>query len=185
MTMFVNLFAGPGVGKSTTAADLFAAMKRRGDSVELVTEYVKSWAWEERKPVTYDQFYFFGKQSRREHVLTDRVEVVVTDAPSIITCYYTQVYGEASTATIFRMMALEYRRMLSDAGHTFFDVFLKRVKPYDPRGRFQSAEQAAAVDVDLRAYLDSLKIPLFTIAGDEHASAKLLQQVDDLRSGKR
>jgi len=40
-TKVINLFAGPGAGKSTTAAGLFAEMKRANVDVELVTEYVK------------------------------------------------------------------------------------------------------------------------------------------------
>lgn len=38
----INLFAGPGTGKSTTAAGVFFEMKRSGMSVEYVTEYAKS-----------------------------------------------------------------------------------------------------------------------------------------------
>jgi adenylate kinase family enzyme len=37
-TKYINIFGGPGAGKSTTAAALFAEMKRRGMNVELATE---------------------------------------------------------------------------------------------------------------------------------------------------
>jgi len=49
MTRVINLLGGPGVGKSTAAAKLFAKYKDEGKSVELVREYVKDWAWEGRK----------------------------------------------------------------------------------------------------------------------------------------
>ena len=48
----INLFGGPGCGKSTTAADLFARMKLRGLSVELVTEYAKDVVWDEKAAAT-------------------------------------------------------------------------------------------------------------------------------------
>ena len=35
----INLYGGPGTGKSTTAAALFALIKREGYNVELVTEF--------------------------------------------------------------------------------------------------------------------------------------------------
>ena len=42
----INLFAGPGAGKSTTAAGLFHLMKIAGMNVELVTEFSRSWVVE-------------------------------------------------------------------------------------------------------------------------------------------
>ncbi len=39
--MRINLFAGPGAGKSTTATWLFSQLKIAGISIELTSEYVK------------------------------------------------------------------------------------------------------------------------------------------------
>ena len=41
----INIYGGPGVGKSTLAASIFAFMKKRGDNVELVQEFVKQFAY--------------------------------------------------------------------------------------------------------------------------------------------
>ena len=41
MTYIINLIGSPGSGKSTLAALLFGEMKKRGYSVDLVTEYAK------------------------------------------------------------------------------------------------------------------------------------------------
>ena len=46
-TVVINLFGGPGCGKSTIAAELFAILKKQGYEVELVTEYAKDKVWEE------------------------------------------------------------------------------------------------------------------------------------------
>jgi ATP:corrinoid adenosyltransferase len=69
-TTVISLFAGPGAGKSTSAAYLYAHLKNRGVNSELVREYVKDRAWEERQIGTYDQIYFLGKQVRREAMNT-------------------------------------------------------------------------------------------------------------------
>ena len=37
MTKYINIFGGPGVGKSTTAALLFAEMKKSGLKAKLIT----------------------------------------------------------------------------------------------------------------------------------------------------
>jgi len=48
-TVLINFYAGPGAGKSTTSAKIFAALKDRGECAELIQEYVKTWAWEGKK----------------------------------------------------------------------------------------------------------------------------------------
>lgn len=58
----INLFGGPGVGKSTLAATTFAHMKQEGYSVELVTEYAKQLTWEGRTNALSNQIYVFAKQ---------------------------------------------------------------------------------------------------------------------------
>ena len=44
----VNLFGGPGIGKSTTAAGVFNLLKLHGIETELITEFAKDLVWEER-----------------------------------------------------------------------------------------------------------------------------------------
>ena len=45
----VNLFAGPGSGKSTTASGLFHLLKLDNKKTELVTEYAKDAIYEQRE----------------------------------------------------------------------------------------------------------------------------------------
>ena len=44
----INIYGGPGVGKSTGAAMIFAKMKMLGINCELVTEYAKTLTYEKR-----------------------------------------------------------------------------------------------------------------------------------------
>lgn len=80
-TLVLNLFGGPGIGKSTSAAYIFYKLKSLGVNAELVREYVKDWAWDQRHINIWDQLYFLGKQIRRESMLYSKVDVIVTDAP--------------------------------------------------------------------------------------------------------
>ncbi len=60
--LIVNLFGGPGAGKSTMAAGLFSELKWRGINCELATEYAKEKVWEESYAIFENQIYIFGKQ---------------------------------------------------------------------------------------------------------------------------
>ena len=44
----VNLFGGPGTGKSICAAQIFVDLKFKNKNVELITEYTKDATWEKR-----------------------------------------------------------------------------------------------------------------------------------------
>ena len=51
----VNLFAGPGSGKSTTCAGVFSKLKLIGINCEMALEYAKDKVWENSLDVLNDQ----------------------------------------------------------------------------------------------------------------------------------
>lgn len=177
MTKVINLYAGPGAGKSTNAAKTFSLLKEQGHNAELVNEYVKLWAWEDRRPVDYDQFYFFAKQMRSETRLYGKVDVIVTDAPVILTAYYTQVYGSPEQAVLFRQMYLTFLKMCAEKGHQHEHFFINRTKKYDPRGRFQNEAEARKVDEDLRRFISELGIKPIEVDGDAHCAERIIGYV--------
>ena len=61
MTKVINLFGGPGAGKSTIAAGLFYNMKIAGYNVERADEWIKDKVYEGTKYPFKDQLYTFAK----------------------------------------------------------------------------------------------------------------------------
>jgi hypothetical protein len=107
----VNFYAGPGTGKSTTACDVFAKLKNKviheklDIQVELVQEYVKSWAWEGRKPKGFDQVYICAQQMRREEIpLRNGVNLIVTDSPLLMQCAYAAKYTHTYSEDIVNIV---------------------------------------------------------------------------------
>lgn len=159
-TTVINLFGGSGLGKSTTAAKLFGEMKDQRYHVELVTEYVKKWAWAQKKPTGFDQFYLAGKQSQSESQLYGKVDYIVTDSPILLSGYYENLHLKRSIVLPAILNFLEYTKE-NEIQHLNF--VLKRHKAFDPRGRYETEDQAKAVDHDMRNWLTSLDIPLIDV----------------------
>jgi hypothetical protein len=142
--MRINLLAGPGSGKSTTAAWLFSELKIRHISVELITEYVKSWATQKRQVTTFDQVYLFGKQMQYEYrFLNNGIKNVVTDSPLILSCVYADYYyPEMKLGQHLLEIMHKY-----ESQYPSLNIYLERKdKPYNQEGRYQTYEEAKRVD---------------------------------------
>jgi energy-coupling factor transporter ATP-binding protein EcfA2 len=147
-TLVVNLYGGPGCGKSTMAAELYAILKNRGASVELVREYVKNWAWRGQKiDQTWDQPYLFAKQLRLESALYGKVDVVITDSPLGLCKVYEQMYS--SLPPDMHMMSYVFDGIRTQQKHLGIDnlnLQVVRQKAYVQSGRYEDEGAARIVD---------------------------------------
>lgn len=165
--MRINLYAGPGAGKSTTAAMLFGELKVRGYSIELVSEYVKSWAVEKRNVVAFDQIYLMGKQLHYEHrFLSNGIKHIVTDSPVLLSACYTRAFYPELNGIADHMegMIAEYERH-----YPSLNIFLERgEKEYKEEGRYQTKEEAKQLDRIIKGTLMTLDIPFRAFGFGQH-----------------
>lgn len=148
-TLILNLYGGPGAGKSTIAAGVFNALKQEGKSVELVHEFAKDLTWEGRLKTLEFQPYVLGKQLYRIWRLLGQVDIVITDSPILLGLHYAD---PLTTPPGFYEMIKQYQVMWNS-----LDVVLKRdpkYHPYDPKGRNQTEEEAMAIDRSLVEILE-------------------------------
>lgn len=156
----INLYGGPGTGKSTTAAALFARMKRKGLNVELVTEFAKDLVWTERNKELGDQIYIFGKMYHKLWRLVDKVEYVIVDSPLPLCIYY-----DHENIPGFKDLVLNMFNSFTN-----YNFRLRRVFPYQQEGRYQTEDEANVVDEELFALLGSLDISCVDVSGKELAT---------------
>jgi hypothetical protein len=150
--LVVNLFAGPGAGKSTGAAFLFAYLKLLKVNVELVTEFAKELAWEgDKEFMANNQVYITGQQIRRMNRLIGKVDVIITDSPIELGALYTD---SSLLKDLCYSEGRKWERRL--------DFFVNRVKPYNPSGRNQTLEEAQNLDTKILMTVPNM----LTIPGD-------------------
>lgn len=172
-TVVVNLFGGSGLGKSTTAAGLFYAMKMRGLNTELVREYVKQWAWDSIPVGKFDQIYLTGKQAKAESRLYNKLDYVVTDSPILLSAIYETFYSGKSVVLPSIKLFLDLAKQ-ENVEHV--NIFLARNKPFDTRGRYETQETAIKVDSFAKDFLTNNGVKFIELnVPDEERIASILK----------
>lgn len=156
----VNLFAGPGAGKSTGAAYIFSELKMAGVECELVREYIKDKLWERNAKIFGNQPYIFGKQYHRMFILEGEVDVIVTDSPLILPVLYNT--NEHLDEEAFEKIAIGIFNSYDNMNY-----FIKRRKEYKENGRNQTLAEAMSKDQDVLALLCRNNLLYDTINGDD------------------
>ena len=178
-TTIINLYGGPGAGKSTSAAYIYYLLKCQGESVELVREYVKNWAWENRAFGVYDELYFLGKQVRHESMLFGKVKYIVTDAPVYMTAYYAGIYCSLGFAQGVEKAAAAFYQQAKDDGHNHLHIYLRRHKPYQADGRYQTEEQAIGVDKGVLEMLNRMGEKIIHASPEEDSLKAILNSIQE------
>jgi len=145
--LLINLYGAPGAGKSTGAAYIFSQLKLAGVNAELVTEFAKDKVWEGNKAVFENQAYIFGKQYFKISRCADKVDVIVTDSPLMLSTIYNNnpVLGE------------DFNNVVRNVAKSFNtkNYYIWRVKPYNPVGRNQTEAESDAIADEVRNMLEA------------------------------
>ena len=169
MTLIVNLFGGPSTGKSTMAAAIFTELKCQHITCELVQEYAKDKVWEQSFSVLENQIYVFGKQLHRMYRIFDKVDVIVTDSPLLMSIHY-----GTKESYIFKALVLEQHNKTNS-----LNIFLKREHRYDPIGRIQTEKEAQEMDKQMLDMLVSNSINYVVYSSDKSNIPKIISLIKD------
>ncbi len=173
-TLVLNLFGGPGTGKSTTATGVFHELKHLDIECELAYEKAKEYVYEERHKIFTDQIYMFAKQFHQIFRLMGKVDVIVTDSPILLT----PIYDFEKRESLEKLVIDEHKKMWS------YNVFLKRVKKYNPNGRNQTEPEAQKIDLEILDLLDKHQIPYETVTADRLAKDHIVKKIQMLINPK-
>ncbi len=179
MSVIINLFGGPGIGKSTQSAELFTLMKKNHMDVELTFEYPKIVAWEENYSAIKDQFFITANQHRNISRLYGKVKYIIVDSPIILGMVYKDIYNSEP----------EYPSSYYDENFDTFivnlfkkynnlNILLKRDdSTYDENGRFQNLEQSKQIDQTIKDKLEKLNLPYVEFGVCENTALQIFNYI--------
>ena len=173
----INLTGAPGAGKSTGAAKLFYELKTLGINCELVSEFAKDKTWEHNATALNCQEYIFGKQSYRLKRCREEVDVIITDSPLPLTIIYT--HDELIKKPLTDLVMAVYN------SYENINFFINRVKPYNPKGRNQTAEESDALSAEIKNLYQQLNIPYTEINGDETGYEAAIAKIITILNSKK
>lgn len=171
-TLHVILYGGPGVGKSTVAAGVFAKLKQTGVRVELITEYAKDLVWEGRLDQTW-QPRIAMEQAWRMERLEGQVAVTISDGSPLNSLVYSDC-----TPELRDWILADYRNRRTVA----FQLVRDPLRAYDTAGRSQTEVEAREVDRLVDAMLTSNRITRRVVSNP--AGYRIARAIrDELRRG--
>jgi hypothetical protein len=174
--VIVTLYGGPGTGKSTVAAALFAMFKRGDHNAELVREYIKNWVWEGREVKPGDQIYIASKQSKHERICFNDVDVIITDSPIWLSEFYEQKYD--NTYPVCEHIVNKHVQLATLAGFEICHIFLHRAKKYNPAGRFQTEAEAKEIDTEILDFIKHKELSFVEYTADGNVEEAIYDYIN-------
>lgn len=167
--LIINLFGAPGAGKSTGAAYIFSKLKMLGVNAELVTEFAKDKVWENNTEVLSNQTYVFGKQHFRISRCANKVDVIVTDSPLLLSALYNKsdLLGEEFNDLVAKIFK----------SYNSVNYFIERDKPYNPKGRFQTEKESDYLAEKIKDMLAKYDIQYENRRGSLSAYDKIVEDI--------
>ncbi len=159
MSLRINFYGGPGVGKSTLAARVYADLKQLGvNSIELVPEFIKPWAYEGKQFDSFGNTYVFGNQLWSElRFLNAGVDIIVSDSPMMLQCAYAYQANKIIGSSL-RDIALQYEKQ-----YPSLNFFVDRTVPGPLRARYQTKEELETLDCSIRQFLQDCNHPSYPV----------------------
>ena len=159
----INLYGGPGCGKSVLATLLFAELKLKGHNTELVREFAKELVYQDydmHNLKEADRIFIMAEQMRREAILHGKVDVLITDSPVMVAAYY---YNKRPAIDL----AKELMRNVSHSGDEYhFYILRDEEANFEQYGRAHNEEESRQIDKDMIKFLEQEGVKVHTIQGN-------------------
>jgi hypothetical protein len=146
----VNLFGGPGVGKSTLACLLYAELKKQYIETEYLSDTARTLILEGNIKGVENNIYLFGLQLHELSCAYEVSQVVICDSPMLLGAIYRPWVSD-----VLPDLILEQHNKFNN-----LNILLARGDvDYSEVGRMHSLVESIQLDRDIEDYLDKKHIP--------------------------
>ena len=179
-TKIINLFGGPGSGKSTITSGLFYELKKRNISCDNPYEFPKQVAWEDNKSQITDQLYIFANQHRGIVRSYGKVDFIILDSPILLSLAYKDGYDKGYPASLY---GESFDKMVFDVYNQYTNInFLlnRDDKKYQTDGRFQSQTESSMFHKKIKNILDDHDLTYFNMEVNGDTVDKIIKFITNL-----
>ena len=165
MSKLINLFGGPGIGKSSIASGITYKLKKKHISCNNPYEFPKKLAWDGNLPQIADQLYVFANQHRGIAECYGKVDYIVIDSPILLSTIYHRYYTPSYPAEFYRQ---PFHDLVIDL-HKQYDcinILLKRSDDnttHNLKERYQTSKQSIDIDKMCKKVLNEIEAPYHEI----------------------
>lgn len=114
-----------------------------------------------------------GKQSWRQAKLKSEVDIMVTDSPLILGAVYAEDCKSPEYANLLKQLLVMEMEQYDNV-----HIFLNRVKPYNPKGRNQTEEEAIQKDDEIKQLLLANSWQFVCIDADDNAARNIITHLE-------
>ena len=174
-TKVINLFGGPGAGKSTIAAGLFYEFKIKDIPCDNPYEFPKQVAWEDNLSQITDQLYILANQHRGLVRSYGKVDFIILDSPLLLSLLYKNGYTGDYPAKFY---GDSFDHMVLDLFNSYdnINIFLERPeKEFQVEGRFQDQDESLMLDNKLKDILYMYNIPYHSVTVGENTVSDIMK----------
>lgn len=156
-TLIVNIYGGPGIGKSTAALQIVAELKKMGYSAEYVSEVAKDYIYAKNFEMLNgkyeNQSKLMKEQQSKIDLLIGNVDIVITDSPLILSGAYINEDDKTAKKFVSEVIS-EYQ------AYNNYDIVLNRdlSVAFETEGRIHNLEQSIEKDAEITSLLDDCGI---------------------------
>lgn len=178
MSKIINIFGGPGIGKSSIAAGITYKLKKNHISCDQPYEFPKLLAWDDNHSAIQDQLYVLANQHRGIVKSYGKVDYIVLDSPILLSLTYRNYYkGTEYPSSLY---GESFDKMVLDTFNQYdnINIVLDRADGvHNNDERYQNLEESKELDVVIENSLIENNIPFHKIKVDDGTVDNIMKLV--------
>lgn len=178
-TKLINLFCGPGGGKSSIAAGLVYKLKKNHIQCDAPYEFPKLLAWDENHSAIADQLYVLANQHRGIVKSYGKVDYIVMDSPILLSLTYKNYYKSNSYPA--NLYGESFDEMILDVFNKYdnINIVLERGNgKHNEKERYQTLSESIELDGIIENSLISNNIPYHKVKVGKNTVKNILKIIE-------